>query len=384
MIILIVIISLSVLIFFHEFGHFIASKIFHVKVEEFGFGYPPRMFGFVRVGNKRRFFWGRNIPKGKNIGTIYSLNWIPFGGFNKLKEAKENDEQEKDVLEKKSWWQKSLIAVAGAGMNVVLTILLFFVLFYVGPKQVITPDIADLKIRDTQIVVASVFKNTPAEKAGLRISDIILKIDDKKIENIKDVQEYLKDKANKVVTFKIKRENKIFNLDITPTLSKEIYPNQNSKNAVIGVVLTKMGRISCPFHQALIRAIKQTFKLFKQIIIGLGLFFKAIIVQHKVIGEAVGIVGLASLTGEAAKLGFGYLINFLAIISLLIAITQLIPFPALDGGHLMFYLIEGIRKKPISPRTVNVVNNIGFILLMVLMIFLTYKDILRIILKKNF
>ena len=130
--------------------------------------------------------------------------------------------------------------------------------------------------------------------------------------------------------------------------------------------------------------IKQTFKLFKQIIIGLGLFFKAIIVQHKVIGEAVGIVGLASLTGEAAKLGFGYLINFLAIISLLIAITQLIPFPALDGGHLMFYLIEGIRKKPISPRTVNVVNNIGFILLMVLMIFLTYKDILRIILKKNF
>jgi len=384
MVVLIVIISLSILIFFHEFGHFIVSKVFHVKVEEFGFGYPPRIFGFVKVKNKRRFFLGKNIPKEKDLGTIYSLNWIPFGGFNKLKEAKDENEMTEDSLEGKKWWQKALIAVAGAGMNIFLTFLLFFFLFYIGPKQIITPEMSGLKIRESQIVVASILKGAPADKAGLKISDIILEIDNKKVKTVKDVQDYLKDKANKTVTLKIKRKNKVLNLKVTPVSGEKIYPDQKFKKAVIGVVLAKMGRVSYPFFQAIKKAFIRTTSLFKQIIIGLAIFLKKLIFEHKVIGEAIGVVGLAALTKEATELGFGYLINFLAIISLLIAITQLIPFPALDGGHLVFYLIEGIRKKPISIRVVNLINNIGFIILMALMIFLTYRDILRLVLKKSF
>src|SRR6056297_3007945 len=133
MFVLFAIIGLSILIFFHELGHFIVAKISGIKVEEFGIGYPPRFFGFVKVGGKRKMFFGKNEPR-ESKNTIYSLNWIPFGGFNKLKGELEKD-QDPDSFRGAKWWKKFLVAVAGVAMNIIVAILIFFILYSTGIPQ---------------------------------------------------------------------------------------------------------------------------------------------------------------------------------------------------------------------------------------------------------
>jgi len=373
-----IIISLSLIIFFHELGHFLVGRLFKIKVEEFGFGYPPRLFGLTKVGGKTKFFFGRREPK-KEHNTIYSFNWIPFGGFNRLKGEEAGGKKEADSFSAKPWWQRLLVTLSGAGMNVVLAIILLSATSALGSYQEITTETLNshLIIKDVSIRVLTVAPGSPAALSGLKIGDSLISLDKNKFGDIPDLQAYFKSKVNQPVDLQIKRGSTSLNIMVRPKLAREIFNDPTLEGGAIGVVIAKVGRVYYPIPSALWNGLSKTFLLLGSIVKGFYLFFKELIFHQKMIAEAAGVVGLASMTAEAARLGIIYLMQFVATISLLIAITQLIPFPALDGGRGVFFLIEGIFRKPVKAQIENAVNNVGFTLLLILMIYVTYKDVLR-------
>jgi len=374
-----IIISLSLLVFFHEFGHFIFGRILKMKIEEFGFGYPPRFCGIVKVDGRRKFFWSKEIPAGENRSTIYSLNWIPFGGFNRLKGEEAGTSTEVDSFCARPWWQRILVAFGGPIMNVVLAIILLCFAFSFGSYQEITPDILQKKflVKDIGIRIVAIAPNSPAEKSGLKLDDQIISLDGQNFSEIPEIQNYVRDKLDQSIDLQVKRKDKILNFVVRPKLAKEIFKDESLSGAAIGIAMAKVGRVYYPPHLAIWYGISKTFVMLGAIITGLYEFFKALIVHQKMIAEAVGVVGLANLTAQAAQVGIVYLMQFVAIISLLLAITQLIPFPALDGGRALFFLIEGLRGKAVNPKIENAINSFGFTLLLILMVYITYRDLVR-------
>jgi len=374
-----IIISLSVLIVGHELGHFIVGRLFKIRVEEFGVGYPPRLVGMTKVGGKYRFFFGKNIPK-EDHGTIYSLNWIPFGGFNRFRGEEAGSGQAKDSLYAKPWWQRLLVVVAGAGMNIILAMALLSFSSLFGSYQEITPELlqSHLVIKDVSVRIIAVADKSPADLAGLKINEQILGVDGRAFSEVPPLQDYLKTKLNQPVQLEVKQGKQISTLIITPKLAKDLFNDDTLQGAAIGVSIAKVGRVYYPPLQALWNGVVRTFWMLIAIVVAFYDLFSALIVQHKMIAQAAGVVGLAAMMAEAAQAGVVYLSQFVASISLLIAITQLIPFPALDGGRGLFFLIEGIFRRPVNPRVENMINNVGFTLLIILMIYVTYKDLIRV------
>lgn len=385
LIILLVVVSLSLIIFFHEFGHFVLSKIFGVKVEEFGFGYPPRLMGLVKIDGRYKFFWGKKIGlSGESlakVGTIYSINWIPFGGFNKLKGEEAGSEKSANSFQAKPWWQKSIIAMGGAGMNIFLAIILLSFVSTFGSYQEITPDIFQkgLLVKDINIQVIAIKEASPAEKAGLKIGDKILAINGETVDEIEEVQNLIKDKIDEPVKIKIAREKSILEIEVVPQSAQKVFGSEETilNKGAIGIAMAKIGRVYYPLPAAIVNGFSKTFLLLGQIFQGLYLILRELFVHQKMIGETVGVVGLAVMISEAAQIGLVYLAQFLATISLLIAVTQIIPIPALDGGRILFCIIEGIRGKPIKPEIENKINSLAFTLLLILMVYITYKDLMR-------
>ncbi|MDD2647104.1 MAG: site-2 protease family protein [Patescibacteria group bacterium] len=375
-----IIISLSLIVFIHELGHFIVGRLFKVRVEEFGFGYPPRLFGLTKVGNKNKFFFGRREPKEEH-GTIYSFNWIPFGGFNRLKGEEAGGKKESDSFSFKPWWQRLLITLSGAGMNIILAAILLAITSGLGSYQEITPEILNsrLVIKDIRIQLIAISPNSPASISGLKVNDKIINIDSQAPKEVVDIQNYFKDKVGKTIKIIVERNNQQIELSVQPKPANQVFPDETSTGGVIGVAISKVGRVYYPIHLAVWSGISKTFLLLGSIVQGFYLFFKELIFHHKMIAEAAGVVGLAAMTADAAKMGIVYLMQFVAVVSLLIAVTQLIPFPALDGGRGVFFVIEGIFRKPVKPSIENAINGIGFTLLLILIIYVTYNDIMKLI-----
>ncbi len=375
-IILAVFLSLSLIVFFHEFGHFIFCQIFFVRVEEFGFGYAPRMIGLVKRDGKWKVFFGKQVPKGEELGTIYSLNWIPFGGFNRIKGEIGEERIESDSFAAKPWWQRSIIALGGVFFNIILTLLLFTFVFIVGSYQVL-PEGQKVMAQDVFLQVVEVIENSPAKEAGLRLGDKILAVDGKRVDEVSAFQNYVKDKLGLPIKLIIKRGDKLLEIENVPLLAQEIFEDKTMSGAAIGIALVKVGRVSYRPFSAFWQAIKKTGLLFYQIVATIAGILKDLFIGQRVNVEVVGVVGLAALTGKIAQMGFVYLLQFVAIISLLIAFTQLIPFPAIDGGRIVFFILEGIRRKPIDRKIEAAINNIGFVALIILMLLITYQDITR-------
>lgn len=372
-----IIISLSLLVFFHEFGHFIFGRILGVKVEEFGFGYPPRLCGIVKINGRRKFFWSKNVPQGERE-TVYSLNWIPFGGFNKFK-GDEAGATESDSLYGQSWWKRILIAFGGPIMNIFLAMILFCSVFNFGSYQEITPEILQKKllIKDVGLRIIAIMPNSPAEKAGLKLNDRIISLNGQQFFETEELTKYVKKQINQSIKIQVERKNKILEFIIQPKLAKEIYKDEKMEGAAIGIVTAKIGRVYYPFHLAIEQGIIKTFVLLGSIFQTAYLFFKELIVHQKLIGEVVGVVGIAAVTAEAAQIGLVYLMQFVAMLSLLLTLTQLLPFPALDGGRVIFFLIEGIAGRPVNPKIENAINSLGFTLLLILAVYITYRDLMK-------
>jgi regulator of sigma E protease len=349
--IVIFILILGLLIFVHEFGHFIVAKRKNLKVLEFGFGFPPRLF---------------SIKRGE---TIYSINLIPIGGFVKILGEEGEARSDPRSFASQSIRTRSLILSAGVLMNLLLAMVLLSIGFKIGLPQVI--DSVEGKIRDVKIQIAFVAQNSPAEKAGLSLGDEIITVDGEKLDKVELIQERIKEKAGKEIKLEIKRGAEILEKKITPR------ENPPEGEGALGVGLVKTGVVSYPIFQAVIRGISSTFSIIAAIFIAFYEIIKNLIIGKPVTAELTGPVGIAVMTAHVARMGFVYILQFTAILSINLGIINILPFPALDGGRILFLVIEKIRRKKISQKVENLIHTIGFAFLILLMLLVTFRDIFR-------
>ncbi|OHB16975.1 MAG: RIP metalloprotease RseP [Parcubacteria group bacterium RIFCSPLOWO2_01_FULL_40_65] len=352
---IIFIIVLGILVLVHEFGHFYVAKKAGMKVEEFGFGFPPRIFG---------------IKRGE---TIYSINWIPFGGFVKI--YGENGENENDPrsFASKSAGSKAKVIVAGVIMNFLLAVIFLSFANTFGLRIGLIDDATIA--RDIKIQVIQVSSDSPAEAAGLKTFDEIIKIkkgnDAVSPMQVEEVQNFIKKYGGEEITMTIKRNGGEIDLKLTPR------QNPPAGQGAIGINLAKTGIVFFPWYEAIWRGIRDTVIMTANITIALGLFFKNIFIDSSLNGDVSGPIGIAVITGQAASLGFNYLLQFVALLSINLAVLNIMPFPALDGGRLLFIGIEKLKGSPVPKKIEGFVNAAGFVFLIALMIWITVKDVSR-------
>jgi regulator of sigma E protease len=212
--------------------------------------------------------------------------------------------------------------------------------------------------------------NTPAAQAGLKIDDLVLKVDGVSVGSEKALQDAIALDANKEATLLIKRGGEELTVKVTPT-------TKDSSRATMGVAIFSAGLVSYPFFPAIWEGLRTTGLLLAQIVLALVALLRDLFMGHNVGGQFAGPVGIATITGQAARLGFVYLLQFVALLSLNLAIVNILPFPALDGGRILFLIIEKIKGKPVKREVENIIHNIGFFLLIALVIFITYRDIIK-------
>jgi len=339
---------LAVLIIAHELGHFTTAKAFGVKVEEFGVGFPPRLL---------------SIKRGE---TRYSLNAIPLGGFTKM--AGEVDPSETRSLASKSIGVRILVLSAGSLMNALLPLLLFSIAFMV-PHDVVVG----------QVLVEEVAPNSPATMAGVQPGDTIISINGKTLNSTIDLSREIQLNLGKEVTMVIHHGDSV-------TEEAKLIPRWKPPEGqgAIGILVSTANPVIVsqrePFWRAIPLGVKEcieTFVLFKNAII--SLFIGTVAFQ---VG---GPVAIAQITGEMAKAGISPLLEFAAFLSINLAIINIFPLPALDGGRIVFVLLEWVRRgKRISPRTEGLIHGIGFMLLIAAILAITYQDIIRIISGESF
>lgn len=364
--IIIFIIILAVLILVHEFGHFIVAKKSGIRVDEFGLGFPPKIYA-------------------KKLGdTLYTLNAIPFGGFVKIfgEDAHDttiSEQDKKTSFVYKPKWIQALVLVAGVTMNIVFAWLLISLGFVIGlpsPVDYAAPG----QVKDVHLVVTEVMPGSPAEKAGLITGDTILFASSGQIglqgDNLTpdNISHTISESGTKQIEIMYRRgsapQQTLF---ITP--STTIIPGKKA----IGIGTDTIGTLRLPVHKALWEGLKTTWVITKGTVIGLASFLWSIFRFKSDLSQVSGPIGIAGVVSQATNLGFVYLLSIIALISINLAVINLLPFPALDGGRLLFVFIEAILGRPISPKVVKWTNFIGFSLLVLLMVFVTGHDILKLL-----
>jgi len=334
---------LLVLVFVHEFGHFITAKLSHVKVEEFGIGFPPRLFSFSRGE------------------TIYSLNAIPLGGFTKL--LGEEDPSAPGSLAGKSIPVRFIVLTAGSLMNIVLPIFLFTI-SYAIPHNVV----------HEKVLIEYVDNGSPAQMAGMEQGDTFLKIGDRDVINRVDVSYLIHLNRGKETSILLQKPDDTLN-------EVKVKPRWNPPKGegATGIIVkwedSKEVQESYPVWQAVPMSIQHCWEI-------LVLFRNEVVswIVQRSAPQLTGPVGIATITGEVVKAGVSPFLEFAALISINLAVINLLPFPGLDGGRLFFLFIEWVRRgRKFSPEKEGRVHLIGFVLLLLLIVTITYFDIVRLI-----
>jgi len=365
------IVILAVLVLVHEAGHFFAARIFGIRAEEFGFGFPPRVFGMQKLKAGRWKFLssrGDGDPEG---GTIYSLNWFPLGGFVKIKGESGENQIDKDSFAARPIWQRGIVLAAGVTMNVVLAFVLLVAALMIGMPQ----DIRDLsdsdlaKIKNPQVQILEVEKGYPADGI-FRPGDVIVSLDGIKIKTIDDVQKYVNEHRDGIKVGYLRGK-----IEGESSLVPKIIEGED--RAVMGVNLSEVAFVSYPILTSIAKGFNSTISLIGAILNGYYDLFARLFSGKGVSADISGPIGIAVYTGMVVKLGFIYVLQFSVVLSLNLAILNFIPFPALDGGRFLFLIIEKIRGKAVHSRIENFSHTVGFILLMALVVLITYRDIAR-------
>lgn len=349
MTIILFIIVLLVTVLVHEWGHFIAAKKSGMTVEEFGFGIPPRLWSF---------------KKGE---TRYSINALPFGGFvkiageNGLDDTIPHDRQ----FESKSWWKQSIVLVAGVVCNILLAIVLLTVSYSLG-----TPTLSDTGTP----TVLNVSKGSPIDQSGIAIGDTITSIKKYDVEIVPINTDSLKKAiANSTDPFVITYTHN--EKEFVATVS----PKKEGVNTTLGISVEKVKLERTSIPKAFLQSIKQTISITVSIFKTVGTLLNNLITGTKQSQELIGPIGLATEIKHASAIGFGYLLAFTAMISINLAVINILPFPALDGGRLIIVLLERIMRRKFSKTVIGVIHASGFLLLIGLMIFLSIGDIGRLL-----
>ena len=380
--IIIFILILGILVFVHELGHFIVARRNGVEVEEFGFGFPPRIFGiYWNKKGEKKIVWGskeiEEIREARRIGeekTVYSLNWIPLGGFVKIMGEDGQEKHNPKSFAAKPPFARMRILAAGVAMNFLLAIVLFSGNFYFGVPQP-AEEATSGQIGNSAIQIVDVGQNTPAAAMGIHPGDEILGAAKNnqiaKFSSVEDVQNFINGNKGNQITLDIKRGKEELNLSGTPRTD---YP---SDEGPLGVSLAKIVEVRYPWYQAIALGARYTYDLTLTFLSFLGIFIWQLIMGKAASLDVSGPVGIAILTGQVAQLGFSYLVRFTALLSINLAIINILPIPALDGGRILFTLIEKIKGSPVSQRLEQRAHSVGFALLITLMIFVTVRDFMR-------
>jgi len=335
---LVMIASLSLLILVHEAGHYFAARWCGLLVEEFGFGYPPRIFG-------------------KKIGdTIISLNWLPFGGFvrifgySNLHEEQELKDQGRS-FSNLGVFKRIFIVIAGVLMNFLFGWILLSIVFMVGIPQ--------------SLLITNVTEGGIADSIGIEIGDQIMKI-----KSVNELVNYINENKGKEISLEIKRGDE----DFIKTLIPRINVPDNEGN--LGINLVETGHPKQNFMSAVISAFIASLSVLWNIFLGFIELIVGAFTDWSVFGKFVGPVGIVNVAVETTKLGVIPFIQFLSFISLNLVILNLLPIPALDGGKFMFLIIEKIKGTPVSQKFEMIASAFGFLFLISLLLIITIKDIL--------
>jgi regulator of sigma E protease len=371
--IIIFIIILLVLVLVHEFGHFFTAKKFGIRVDEFGFGFPPKLFG---------------IKKGE---TEYTFNLLPIGGFVKIFGEDPNDENTNGPDKARSFiskpkWQQAIVLFAGIFSNFLLAWLLFSIGFMSGLPTSVDSQAKGYELTDVNLVVVAVAEDSPAFKAGLKSGDKITSVEIMTSSNSEDhLQNPSPDELRNFIVSKAPIVSEKNPIAIGYVRGKDeaklafLVPQKTSETAdpSIGISMDQIGTAKLPPHQALYEGMKLTIHVTKGTAVGLYTLISDGIKGQGSFAAVTGPVGMVGIVGDAYEFGFVYLLSFAALISINLAIINLIPFPALDGGRLFFLLIEKIKGSPLNPRFSNTANMIGFGVLLLLMLVVTYHDVVK-------
>ena len=338
------ILILGIIVLVHEFGHFFFAKLFKIYVYEFAIGMGPKIFGW----------------KGKSE-TEYSIRAIPIGGFCSLAgEDVEYDDQEKVPkearLNAKPVWQRFLVMVFGAGNNFLLALL---VLFIIGLGWGATSN---------EAIVTELIDNNPAQVAGIQVGDKITRINGHKIKSSDDVSLYIQiEDKSKPITFTVLRDNETKNIEVNPQLEE-----------IDGQKIYRVGIVSAgKVEHGIIASVKFSFNKFEALYRQMIITIKGLIGGGISVKQLSGPIGIYNIVGQTTKTGIGNVLYLIALLSVNVGFINLLPFPAFDGGRVLFLIIEKIKGSPVKPETENKVHTVGFILLMLLMIYITFNDVLR-------
>ncbi len=352
------ILVLSVLVLVHELGHYLVAKFFKIKVEEFGFGFPPRVFG-------------------KKVGeTIYSINLLPIGGFVKLygeddagggslkiKDSSIKNEDISRAFYARPLWQRMSVVVAGVVMNFLLAVVIISTLFATQGVAVPTEN----------VLVNKVQENSPAQAAGLRENDEIVAVDGEGIKTSEEFVAFTADNLGEVVTLRVLRDGQEFDVDLTPRVDAP--EGQGAIGVVISnIKLKKYSWIEAPYYGTL-----EALNFSKMIVVGLGTLVSDLVTTGQAPEGVAGPVGVAQLTGAVVQNGLVATLWFVALLSLNLAVLNILPIPALDGGRFFFQIIEFVTRKKVSPKYEGYAHAAGLVVLLSLMVLITVFDVGRLI-----
>ena len=391
--VIVFILIIGLLIFVHELGHFLTARRNGIRSEEFGFGFPPRIIGLQYIDDgsskgKWRIVWGSRdgddenekkdleeaCEKGLRGGTIYSLNWIPLGGFVKIK-GENGDVQGEDSFASKGAWIRIKVLAAGVIMNFVLAWFLISFALMIGAPEPIDFDSAGGNFPDAKIQISEIIQDSPASQMGLKVGDEILKVQNSQLnfKSVKDVQDFIDANKGRETEFKIKRGSEIISVRGVPRV--DIPDGQGP----LGISLVETAMVSYPWYQAIWKGAVFVFDLSSAMLTGLFVLIKNIVTGHKAGVDVAGPFGIAVMTKQFTALGLAYVLQFAALLSINLGIINAFPFPALDGGRILFIIIEKIKGSPISQKTEQFFHSAGFALLILLMLYITFRDVLKFI-----
>ena len=332
---------LSIIVFVHEFGHFFFSKLFGIYVYEFSIGMGPKIFSW----------------KGKGGETTYSIRAIPLGGYCSLAgEGSDEDKKipKKRLLQSKPIWQRFLVMFFGAGNNFLLALLVLFILgLIVGSPS-------------NSTVIPSVIENSPVAVAGIQSGDKVISIDGNNAKTLDDLELFLAISSGET-EFVVLRDGE--------ELTYKVIPLDDEESEKAGY---RFGiQFDNSIEKGFIPAIKYTFSKFVSLIRQMAYTFKFLFTGKVSVSNLSGPVGIYSAVDQTRSTGFSNLLYLLALLSINVGFVNLIPFPAFDGGRILFLIIEMIKGKPVKAETENLIHNIGFFILLALIIFVTINDIIR-------
>ncbi len=332
----------SVLILFHEMGHLLAAKAAGVTVEEFGFGYPPRL---LTLGH-----WG---------GTLLTINALPFGGFVRMNE---DDPSVEGSLANKPRWVRALVLGAGSLMNLVLAIILFSATFLLG---------APTPVEGPGAGVYAVVPGSPAHQAGIAPGDTLVAIGGVEVQDVDQAIALIQAHVGEPVEIQWRRDGRLLP-PVTVTPRRDPPPNEGSLGVALGLPLERQ---SYPLWQAVPLGVRTALDV-------VGAMYAAL--RDALVGEipfeVSGPVGIYQYTAEAAETGLARLLEFTGLLSVNLFLLNLLPLPALDGGRLVFVLLEWVRGgRRVSPEKEGMVHFVGMVILVLFMVVVTYMDVQRLL-----